>query len=257
VLRFTLLGSGSGGNATLVQSEHTTLLLDCGLSYRRLAESVEAAGVPVAGIDAVLVTHEHGDHVQSVGTLARRLGTPVYLTAETHRALPPKVGSLPEVRHFEAGDTWSLGDVEISSFSVTHDACDPVAFALRSGEAKAGFVTDAGSRSPLMVRRLAGAQALVLESNYCPDLLHAGKYPLQVKQRIRGRHGHLSNHDMASLLSDLIHPALQTVVLVHISENNNCPDQALRLARGALKDHPAEVLLARQDGPTPWIEVRA
>lgn len=257
MLRFTLLGSGSRGNATLVQSRHTTLLIDCGMSHVELARRLGAVGCALDHVDAVLVTHEHLDHVQSLGTLARRQGLPVYLTPDTHEALPPKVGALPNVRHFEAGDVWRVGDIEVSSFSVTHDARDPVAFAVSAETAKAGFVTDAGCRTPLMARRLAGAHALVLESNYCPDLLHAGSYHPKVKQRIRGRHGHLSNQDMASLLSDLLHDALQTVVLVHLSENNNHPEHAVRLARGVLRDHPARLVVASQDAPTDWFEVRA
>lgn len=257
MLRFSLLGSGSSGNAALVQSGDTTLLLDCGLAYRRLEERAASVGVAMDQITAVLVTHEHGDHVQSLGTIARRLGVPVYITEETYRALPDKVGVIPTVRHFEAGDRWTIGGIDILSIQVNHDAADPVAFALHSGASRMAFVTDVGHCSHLIRNRLSGMHALVMESNYCPDMLRNGDYPPQVQQRIRSRNGHLSNHDMASLLDDLLHDALQTVVLVHISERNNHPDLVRSLARGVLKDHPAELVLATQDAPTPWFEVRA
>jgi phosphoribosyl 1,2-cyclic phosphodiesterase len=257
VLRFSLLGSGSSGNAALVQAGETILLLDCGLAYKHLEERAASVGIQLSQITAVLITHEHGDHIKSLGTLTRRLGIPVYITPETYRAVAEKLGEIPGVCHFEAGDRWTIGDIEVLSIQVNHDAVDPVAFSLHCGPSRMAFVTDVGHCSHLIRNRLTGMHALVMESNYCPDMLRNGSYPPQVQQRIRSRNGHLSNHDMASLLDDLVHDQLQTVVLVHISERNNEPELVRRLAKGVLKDHPAELVLATQDAPTAWFEVRA
>ncbi len=255
VIRFCLLGSGSSGNALLVASNSAKLLIDSGLSYKQLAHRAALIGESLDGLQAVFITHEHRDHVNGVGTLARRLQVPVYITARTLESLPPSVGALPEVRVFEAGDTLGIGDVQVSSFSVTHDAVDPVSYVIEAGGVKLGVASDLGHAPALVKMRLAGAHALVLESNYCPRMLRDGPYPPVLQQRIRSKQGHLSNADMNSLLSSLLHEALRLVVLVHISEKNNHPDLAQQLARQVLGDHPARLHVAQQDHPTPLFEV--
>lgn len=159
------------------------------------------------------------------------------------------------MRVFEAGDTLGIGDVQVSSFSVTHDAVDPVSYVIEAGGVKLGVASDLGHAPTLVKMRLAGAHALVLESNYCPRMLRDGPYPPVLQQRIRSKQGHLSNADMNSLLSSLLHEALRLVVLVHISEKNNHPDLAQQLARQVLGDHPARLHVAQQDHPTPLFEV--
>lgn len=257
MLKFSLLGSGSSGNAAFVASPTTKILIDSGLSFRRLNERVEALGESLQGLAGVLITHEHGDHILGLGTLARKLGVPVYVTRETFASFPGRIGALPEVVFFEAGDTFEVGDMHVSSFSVNHDAVDPVCFTVHAAGAKVGFATDLGYCTNLVRARLAGCNALVLESNYCPEMLRHGDYPPAVQERIRGKTGHLSNQSMASLLKDVLHDALQTVVLIHISENNNTPERVEFMARGVIGDHPASVFLATQDGPTQFFEVMA
>lgn len=255
MLRFSLLGSGSSGNATVVSTESMSVLIDNGLSYRQLCMRAAAIGFNPEAIQAILVTHEHLDHVAGVGILARKLGVPVYLTEATYERLPETVGAIPQVAIFEAGEVIQIGNLEVESFAISHDAADPVSFTIRSNGAKLGLATDLGHPSNVVKRSLNACNALVIESNYCPEMLRKGPYPAQVQQRIRSRMGHLSNQDMNSLLCDLLHDALHTVVLVHISENNNHPDLARSMAARALGNHPARLHLAAQDAPTPFFEV--
>lgn len=257
MLQFSLLGSGSSGNAILLRSAGAKILIDNGLSFKQLSLRAAAVGVPLEDLSAVIVTHEHGDHVQGLGVLTRRMQVPVYMTRGTYENLPPSIGVLKEIEFFEAGEGLAIGDMAIQSFSVSHDAADPVGFTVQSAGARFGLATDLGHVSHLVRNRLAGAHALVIESNHCPELLRKGHYPPKIQQRIRGRHGHLSNEDMCSLLHSLLHDALQHVILVHISENNNSLELVDQRVRGVLKQHRAEVFMATQDAPTPLFEVRA
>ena len=255
MIRLCLLGSGSSGNAVLVSTQSSKLLIDCGLSYKQLALRAASVGESLDGLQGVLVTHEHRDHVNGLGVLARRLRVPVHITSRTLESLPPHVGELPEIRLFEAGDALAVGEFGIGSFSVTHDAVDPVCYVLEANGVKLGVASDLGHAPSLVRMRLAGAHALVLESNYCPRMLREGPYPPMLQQRIRSKHGHLSNPDMNSLLAGLLHDALRLVVLVHISEKNNCHDLALKLAKQVIGPHPAQLHVAYQDRPTPVFEI--
>jgi phosphoribosyl 1,2-cyclic phosphodiesterase len=255
VLKFSLLGSGSSGNASLIISDRSKILIDCGFSFKRLEERLNIVGHRVEDLDAVFVTHEHGDHVQCLGTLARKTEVPVYITRDTYENLPQKTGKLPKIEHFVSGDTIKIGDMTVVSFNISHDAADPVSFTVQNGSAKIGFATDMGKSSNLVRERLAYCHALVLESNYCPDMLRLGPYPPQIQQRIRNNKGHLSNQDMNSLLGTLLHDELQRVVLIHISESNNSHELARKMASHVVRDHPAKVVVAMQDEPTPLFEV--
>jgi phosphoribosyl 1,2-cyclic phosphodiesterase len=257
LLQFSLLGSGSSGNAILVRSRRTAILIDNGLSFKQLSQRAALVGVVPEEIDAIVVTHEHGDHVQGIGVLARKVPIPIFMTPGTQANLPASLGSLAGVQLFESGDRLGVGDLDILSFSVSHDAADPVGFVVRSAGAQFGLATDLGHVSQLVKNRLAGSHALVIESNYCPEMLRTGAYPPKIQQRIRGRQGHLSNEDMCSLLHSLLHDALQHVIVVHISENNNTPALVEQRVRGVLKSHPAGMYLATQDAPTPLFTVVA
>lgn len=258
MLRFSLLGSGSSGNAAYICSEQASILIDNGLSFRQLEMRMQAIGASLETLDAVFITHEHHDHVLGLGTLARRLNVPVFMTQDTCEHLPESVGKLPRLEVFESGDTLRIGDMEIGSFSISHDAADPVSYTVRSRGVKLGLATDIGHVSQLVRTRLSTCHALVLEANYCPEMLRLGDYPAAVQQRIRGTSGHLSNHDMCSLLHALLHDALKLVVLVHISEKNNTPDLVRRLAQQVLSSRASTLLhLASQNKPTELFEVCA
>lgn len=254
--RFCLLGSGSSGNAALVASDSCRILIDNGFSLKQLKARMAMLGESVADLSAVFITHEHADHVCGAGVLARAMNIPIYMTAGTRESLPLNAGVIPNVVTFEAGDTILVRDLEVNSFSVPHDAADPVSFTVSCNGSKIGFATDFGKPSQLIKTRLAGSHALVLESNYCPDMLRAGHYPPQVQQRIRSRTGHLSNRDMSSLLDGLWHDALRTVVLIHISENNNRPELAHAMAAQALRGrNNVQLFVAAQDAPSPVFRV--
>lgn len=254
-MRFSILGSGSSGNAILVTSPGGKILIDSGLSFKQLQLRTAAVGETLEGLKGVFVTHEHIDHVAGIGTLTRRLGIPLYVTPKTFERFPSNVGQVPEVRFFEPGDTMSADDIDLTSFSICHDAVDPVSFAISSGNAKLGMAADLGRVSQLVKTRLAGSHALILESNYCPEMLRKGSYPPALQQRIRGSYGHLSNADMNSLLAYLLHEGLKLVVLAHISAENNSHDHAREMAARVLQGHSAELHLARQNEPTPMFEI--
>jgi phosphoribosyl 1,2-cyclic phosphodiesterase len=254
VIEFCLLGSGSSGNAVFVRASTGKFLIDNGLSLRQLQSRLDQLGETFGGLEAVVVTHEHRDHVNGIGVLARRTGVPVYLTRETEAALPD-LGSIPQKRYFESGDTIRISDFELTSFSVTHDAADPVSFTVTRNGCRLGLAADLGSVSALVRERLRHCHALVLESNHCPDMLRRSSYPPAIVQRIRGRHGHLSNQEMNSLLADLLHPGLQCVVAVHVSRENNTEAKAREMAQRVLKGHPARLFVARQDEPTPLFRI--
>lgn len=250
MIRFCLLGSGSSGNAILVASKNAKVLIDNGLSYKQLRLRAEELGESLDGLQGVFVTHEHSDHVLGIGTLARRLNVPVYITERTYESLPQTVGALPDVRHFEAGDAIVLDGITLTSFSVCHDAIDPVGYVVEADGAKLGIASDLGRVSQLVRTRLQGAHALLLESNYCPQMLQNGSYPVMLQQRIRSHLGHLSNADMNSLLADLLHDGLQIVVLVHLSADNNTPELAFDMASRVLAEHGAQLHVAQRHKPT-------
>ena len=255
MFRFSLLGSGSSGNATLIETDAGAILIDCGLSFKQLALRVERVGLSLDELKAVFITHEHGDHVNGAGVLARRMDVPVYMTDRTRECLPKGVGKLPRIECFESGGLIELAGFEVQSFRVAHDAADPVSFAVRHAGTQLGFATDLGSASHLVRQRLQGSHALILESNYCPQMLRQSPYPAAVVQRIGSRHGHLSNPDMNSLLSDLMHDALRIVVAVHISQENNTVEKAREMAARVLRGHDAELYIAQQDEPSPVFEI--
>ncbi len=257
MLQFALLGSSSSGNATLVSDGSTHLLIDNGLSYKRLEERLGLFNLHPRDLSGVLVTHEHNDHILGLGVLNRRHDVPIFVSRGTAQALPPGLGEMRSIAPFEAGDGFEVGGLAIQSFSVSHDAADPVNYTITNRSTKLGFATDFGHCSQLIRARLAGSHALVVESNYCPDMLRLGSYPPAVRQRISSRIGHLSNHDAARLIAELCHDSLQLVVLVHLSRENNCPDVAARFAREALPEHPAEIVIAPPDGAPRLFEVRA
>ncbi len=256
MIEFSLLGSGSSGNAVFVRGPSGKLLIDNGLSLRQLETRLAALGESIDRLAAVVITHEHRDHVNGVGVLARKTGVPVYLTRETDAHLPD-LGRIPEKVFFESGDVLRVLDFQLASFQVAHDAADPVSFTVWRAGCQLGLATDLGHASNLVRERLRGSHALVLESNYCPDMLSRSSYPPAIVQRIRGKHGHLSNQDMNSLLHSLLHADLQWVVAVHVSQENNTEAKAREMAQRVLRNHAARLHVAAQDEPTPLMRIES
>lgn len=260
MLGLTILGSGSGGNAVVVHSEAGALLIDAGFSARELERRLAAAGLDPASLRGVLITHEHRDHVEGLRVFAGRYPElPTYaniLTAERLRYLD----ALPErLVIFNNGQPFPLGPFVVEAFSISHDAADPVGFVIRHRERRiVGFATDLGYIGQLVPLKLRDCQALVLESNHDKKLLLDSSRPAQLKNRILGKRGHLSNEDALELIAKTVGPATRHLVLAHLSGECNRPDLVERLARerlAALGRPDLTLYLARQDEPSPPIVI--
>lgn len=232
-MRLCLLASGSKGNSFFLETDSCRLLIDAGLSGRETIARLSSIGVDAETLDGILVTHEHTDHVRGVGALARRLKLPVMGSSRTLQAARHAIGRA-ELAEFDAGTSFVFKGISIDPFPITHDACDPVGFRIEGKEGPIGFATDLGIATRLTREKLRGCRALVLEFNHDEQMLQDGPYPWHLKQRIRSRHGHLSNAEGACLLEELLHPGLQGVFLSHLSEVNNEPALAMAAARGLL-----------------------
>jgi len=253
-MKISLLASGSKGNALLVCSGRTRLLIDAGLSARELCRRLEAVGVAPESLDAVLVTHEHVDHVRGLGPLSRRFALPVHMhhAATTTLADAQRPARLCE---FAVGCELDFGDLAVRPFPVTHDASAPVGFTICGANGKLGVATDLGIATRLVAEELRGCRGLVLESNHDEEMLRDGPYPWPLKQRVRGQHGHLSNRDSAALLETLCWTGLEAICLAHLSETNNLPQLAEAAARAVLSRQSTccpQLLLGRQERPTTW-----
>ncbi len=224
----TILASSSSGNATLVRSESVTLLVDAGLSARQLTERLAQCRVSPSEIEAVLITHEHSDHVKGLPQWCKQYNTPVYCNRHTATLLRQKMNTHQKWNIFETGTSFLLNDLTIQSFSIPHDAVDPVGFVLREKTISFGFATDLGYATRLVIDSLQNLNGLLLEANYDQQLLQQdSKRPWAVKQRIASRHGHLSNDAAAALLQQLLHEKLEHVALGHLSSDCNREDLAL------------------------------
>jgi phosphoribosyl 1,2-cyclic phosphodiesterase len=250
-----VLSSGSGGNCVYIETGTRRILIDAGLSEKKIDARMAAIGRDLKGLDAVFVTHEHSDHMRGVGPLCRKHNVPLYCTEGTLRRMNGQLGRLPGYVALRAEEPIVIGNLRVVPYATPHDAEEPVAFVLESGGRKLGHATDLGRVTAGVVSKLQRADALMVEANHDVDMLHAGPYPWSTKKRIQSDVGHLSNEACAELLAATGHGGLKTVVLMHLSETNNHPDIAAITARQALGDSSAEMILARQDRPTPLIEI--
>jgi len=223
-VRICQIASGSKGNSIYVESDSSRVLIDAGLSARELTRRLLAIGVAAQDLDAVIISHEHRDHCSGAGPLCRRYNLPLYCLPQTYAALP-SIGAV-DYCALETAGVLRLRDLEVETFPVTHDAVAPVGFILTAGRVRVGIATDLGVVTRLVRERLQRCQVLVLETNHDEQMLQDGPYPWSLKQRIRGRHGHLSNNQAAELLGDLLWPELQAVFMAHISETNNTVELA-------------------------------
>jgi phosphoribosyl 1,2-cyclic phosphodiesterase len=245
----SVLASGSRGNCALIGTSTTRILVDAGLSGRETFKRLRALADRDAGsnsdraqeVSAILITHEHSDHVAGLQRLAAKLNVPVYLTAPTHhawsRAMRNEEGVIPELpksEHFCAGRGFRVGDIEVMPFTIPHDAADPVGFTFRAEGVKIGFATDLGYMPVSVRNHLRGCSVLVMESNHDVEMLRSGPYPWSVKQRVMSRVGHLSNDALAEFFSNDYDGGAEYVVLAHLSEQNNHPEIARAAAEQAL-----------------------
>jgi len=259
MMRFCSLGSGSGGNATLVEARDGTtasrVLVDCGFSLRELETRLARIGVEVDSLDAVFVTHEHGDHVGCAVTLARRHQVPLWTSRGTWRAMGAP--DLPGLLHFARdGIAIDLGDLRLLPYTVPHDAHEPLQPCFTDGVSKLGILTDAGMSTPHLVAQLQQCDAMVLECNHDRELLAKSRYPASLKARIGGQWGHLANHVATEILAACMHPGLRHVVAAHLSEQNNLPElaaAALSLATGGAAQ---DVVIADPANGFGWLQLR-
>jgi phosphoribosyl 1,2-cyclic phosphodiesterase len=337
-MRITVLASGSKGNATVISSSRTRVLVDAGLSCRELLRRMALAGEPTDSLDAILITHEHIDHVAGLAVLARRLRIPVFFTEPTHRAwvrmLTPKTtltyakwldhlqqekaakaagqlqtipsisieavseiasanrsgdpaatlelpadpesepeadcdpaapaskpdpAYLPAIEYFRAGSSFSIGDIDISPFTIPHDAADPCGFVFQSAGIRMALATDLGYMPPNVKSALKGVDVLLLESNHDLEMLRDGPYPWSVKQRVLSRVGHLSNEATADFLQKDYDGGAHTIILGHLSESNNVPELALLAAEQAIGNRMRllgnRILIARQAEPLESVQI--
>jgi phosphoribosyl 1,2-cyclic phosphodiesterase len=232
-VQISLLASGSKGNAVYVESGDTRVLIDAGLSAVEIIKRLAALGVDGSTLNAILISHDHSDHTRGAGTLARRLKIPLLVSSPTRRACDSLLKKTVSIE-FEAGTTFTFRDLLVDPFPVTHDAVDPVGFTITSREGKLGFATDFGIVTRLVANKLTGCRMLVLEANHDEEMLLNGPYPWHLKQRIKSKHGHISNTESMELLEDLLHEGLEGVLLAHLSEVNNSPELPLAAATSLL-----------------------
>jgi phosphoribosyl 1,2-cyclic phosphodiesterase len=246
-VRICVLGSGSGGNSTFIERGGTALLIDGGLSYLRIRQELETLGIEPRVVKAILITHEHGDHCSEAGSLARRFRCPLYGTRRTLAALRWSLSGLEELRPFELGQEFEIGDFRIASFPIFHDAAEPCGYLIRSEEGTVGLATDLGVVSRAALEALATCDAVILEANHDLEMLKTGPYPWELKQRIRSEVGHLSNDACGEALAELTRSGrLRTAFLAHLSRTNNRPELALQTVQSYL-DGRAELHLTWQD----------
>ena len=227
MLRFTILGSGSSGNCAYLETDDVRLLVDAGFSAKQIELRLGAMGRSLSDIQAIFLTHEHGDHVCGLPVVAKRHNIPVYCNRLTAECLHPQMPGFSAFRLFESGATVELGDLKINSFSVPHDAYDPVGFMFYHALGNIGFLTDLGYATKLVIERVRAARALVLEANHDLRLLQEDmRRPWAVKQRILSRHGHLSNDAAADVAAEVVTDGMEDLYLGHLSSDCNSPDHA-------------------------------
>jgi phosphoribosyl 1,2-cyclic phosphodiesterase len=254
-VRFTILGSGSGGNCAYLECGETRLLIDAGFSAKQIRERLAGIGRAPEGLSGILVTHEHGDHICGLGALCNRVETTIFTNRLTQEAIQAQFpGTKFRFSKFETGASFGIGDVGVETFAVPHDAMDPVGFLLTTSDVRIGFLTDLGHATRLVLERVRPAHVLVLEANHDLQLLRDDtKRPWATKQRILSRHGHLSNDAAADAAADLAPSGVRHIYLGHLSRDCNRPDLARETVAKRLAGVGATVRLSptSQDAPCP------
>ena len=229
-MKMAVLASGSSGNSIYLATDNTALLIDAGLSGKEIERRMKSIELNPEDISAILVTHEHGDHIKGAGVLSRRYNIPIYASAGTWKASKKKLGKIGKGFERTIEDSWQLGDFDITSFPIPHDAAEPVGYVISDGEVNFGLATDIGYITDDLYDHLKDLDCILLEANHDIDLLREGSYPGMLKRRIRGNEGHLSNDETAELLPELLKEnkksSCPVVLLSHLSAENNRPELA-------------------------------
>lgn len=262
MLHFFSLYSGSTGNSLLLQSENSCILIDSGVSAKKIVDGLEQVGVPISDIDAILVTHEHSDHVQSLGTISKKFDIPVYANRNTWDAMPSQRDKIDEKnqKYFSTNDHFEIGDLVIHPFGIPHDAAEPCGFNVSCQKEKMSIATDIGHMTTEIMDCLEGSKFLMLEANYEPEVLKCSRYPYLLKTRIAGPNGHLSNQLAGKTIAKLIGCGLEEVMLGHLSKENNFPELALKsvleeLHYAGITDSNIDICVASRTAPTLFGQV--
>lgn len=243
-MRLVSIASGSSGNCIYTGSDHTHVLVDAGISNKRMEQGLNEIGLKGSDLSGILITHEHSDHTKGLGVLSRKYGIPLYATEETLAAIAGQknLGEYPRELHrpIRPEVNFFVGDLEIQPFSVDHDAANPVAYRIRHGSKSVAIATDLGHYDQYIIDHLQGLDALLLEANHDVNMLQAGPYPYYLKQRILGSRGHLSNENAGRLLCCILHDHLKRVLLGHLSKENNYEALAFETVKLLIdqSDHP-------------------
>lgn len=234
---FCPLASGSKGNCTYFGTKNTRVLIDAGISEKKINAYLTTLGVSLSDIDAILITHEHSDHIKGLETLTLRYKIPIFANADTAKAIHDTLDRRHKFKIFSTGETFEFGDIEVHPFSIQHDTLDPVAFTIRTENLKCGFCTDLGFVTTLVKNNLKECDYLYIEANHEPSMVHSSHRPQVYKQRVLSRQGHISNSECAQLLTDIFHPKLKHVHLAHLSQECNAPELALKIIQEKLLAH--------------------
>lgn len=258
-MRFCSLGSGSGGNATIVEARDGLrthrVAIDCGFSLREFEARLARAGLQASELDAVFVTHEHGDHVGCALTLARRHALPLWTSRGTWRAIGGADETGLDIRFARDGEPVDIGALRLLPYTVPHDAAEPLQLRCSDGATSLGVLTDAGSTTAHLLEHLRGCRALLLECNHDGEMLARSRYPASLKARIGGSHGHLSNASAAQILGECLHEGLRHIVAAHLSEQNNTPALAREALAGACGAAPSDILVADPAEGIGWLDL--
>ncbi len=256
-MRFASLGSGSEGNALVIESNQTRVMLDCGFGLRDMCARLAVKSLAAEQINAIVVTHEHSDHISGAVRFARKYGTALWMTHGTLQQLARQQDKLPDIRIIDSHCAFEIDDIAIQPFPVPHDAREPVQFVFSDGQFRLGILTDTGAATRHIIDILTGCDALVLECNHDSDMLRDSHYPASLKQRISGQFGHLDNLAAANLLARLDHSKLQHLIAAHLSQHNNSPERALAVLAQVLGCQPHWLNHADQTQGFSWRSLAA
>ncbi|MFW5999607.1 MAG: MBL fold metallo-hydrolase [Halanaerobiaceae bacterium] len=260
-LKISVLCSGSSGNSIYIEGKSVKILVDAGMSGKKMSGHLEEIGAEAREIDAILLTHEHKDHIQGAGVLSRRYDIPIYTTEKTWEEAGSDLGEIESCNQCLLEEEFLLGGLEIQSFATSHDACDPRGYIIRDVDAAIGIATDTGRIPDGLQEKFHGLDCMVVESNHDLEMLMTGSYPWALKKRIRSNLGHLSNDDAAALLPEVVGSNRPLIFLAHLSEDNNIPDLALITVKNNLEDKGISVgedvrlTCANRNHPTRLYEV--
>ncbi len=264
MFRFCSLYSGSSGNSLFVETNNTKILIDAGESAKKITEALSLINVDINDLDAILVTHEHSDHVKGLGTISKKYDIPIYANTKTWDAMPEQSSKVLDnnKKYFIPSESFDIGDLKIRPFEIPHDAANPCGFNIFHDNTKMSIATDIGHMTSNVIHKLEDSSFLLLESNYDPNILKCSKYPYQLKERIAGPNGHLPNSEAGKTISYLLNSGLKNVMLGHLSKENNFPELAYKtvideLIENKFNENNLNISVANRFSPSPIIDLNS